>query len=112
MSRRRWLWVAPAALVVAGALARLVVLSHSATGILGRPIIRAHGKPDNAEVAIRVRNVYLGKHPVAATCTESSTANWTCIVRLSNGRTGKVRAVWYRPTEKLTVTLDAPGFRS
>ena len=111
MLRRRRLWVAGlAALLVAAAIARVATLSHSANDLLQQPTIRAHGKPDDTEIAIRVRNVYRGRGAVAATCHEPSAVHWTCEVRLANGRTGRVRASWSPRTEKLTVA--GSGFLS
>jgi hypothetical protein len=110
MAGRYPLWVAALMTVVAAAvIVRFITVRHSVNDLLSRPIIRAHGKPNSSEIAIRVRNVYLGKHPVA-TCTEPTSAHWTCTVRLADGQSGEVRAVWSPRTEKLAVVLTAPGF--
>ena len=103
MFRRRPWVAAVVALVVVGAIVRIATLSHSATGLLQQPTIRAHGKPDDTEIAIRVRNVYRGRGAVAASCREPSPAHWACTVDLANGRIGQASAVWSPTTEKLTV---------
>ena len=84
-----------------------VVIGLSVNRVL-QPALRATGEPDTAEVAIRVRNVVHSEHATAATCDQPSAGHWTCSVRLADGRKGTARAVWH---EKLSVSLDATGFR-
>jgi hypothetical protein len=73
--------------------------------------LRTSGKPDTAEVAIRVQNNFHTEHALGATCDQPSAGHWTCSVRLADGRKGSARAVWHGRTEKLSVSLDSAGFR-
>jgi hypothetical protein len=97
--------------VVIAAVSYVVIgLSVSDNGVL-QPTLRASGKPDTAEVAIRVRNDFHSEHAVAAICDQPSVGRWTCSVGLADERKGIARAVWHGRTEKLSVSLDSAGFR-
>jgi hypothetical protein len=98
--------------VVVIAIATYVVigLKVSNSGVL-RPALRTSGKPDTAEVAIRVQNDFHSERAVAATCDQQFAGRWTCSVRLADGRKGTARAFWHDHPEKLSVSLDSTGFR-
>jgi hypothetical protein len=96
------------ALVVA--VVSYVVIGLKVSGTL-QPSLRASGKPNTAEVAIRVRNDFHSEHAVAATCGQPSAGRWTCSVRLADGRKGSASAVWHDRPERLIVLLDPAGFR-
>ena len=110
MSRERLLLLATVAVVVAVVGYVVVGLSVSGSNVL-QPSLRGSGKPDTAEVATRVQNDFHSERAVAATCDQPSAGQWTCSVRLPDGRTGTASAVWHGAAQKLIVSLDSAGFR-
>jgi hypothetical protein len=93
----------------------IVVVSYVVIGLkvnsVLQPTLRTSGEPDTAEVTIRVRNVFLGRHGDVSTCVQPSAGRWACSVRFNDGRKGIARAVWYGRTEKLSVSLGSARFR-
>jgi hypothetical protein len=85
------------------AVVSYVVIGLRVNSVL-QPTLRASGEPDTAEVTIRVRNVFLGKHGEVSACDQPSAGHWTCSVRFADGRKGIARAVWHGRTEKLSVS--------
>jgi hypothetical protein len=98
---------------ILGVAVLILVVSYVVIGLKVsstlQPTLRASGEPDTAEVTIRVRNVFLGKHGDVSTCDQPSAGHWTCSVRFADGGKGVAHAVWHGRTEKLSVSLDPAG---
>jgi hypothetical protein len=74
------------------AIVTYVVIGLKVSNIL-QSALHNSGKPDTAEVAIRVQNDFHSEHAVAAACDQPSAGRWTCSVGLADGRKGTARAV-------------------
>ena len=106
--QRRLAWLLGVAILIV--LVSYVVIGLKVNSTL-QPTLRASGEPDTAEVTIRVRNVFLGRHGDVSTCDQPSAGHWTCSVRFTDGRKGIARAVWHGRTEKLSVSFESAEFR-